>query len=418
MDIIKAIMALAAVAVAGTSAHAQNLIVVNSDGSGDFIKIQDAVDFAADGDVIRVINSGESYSSFNLDNRSLILVGDGHPEIRNSSYIHNLDPPGSAAIDGFIFERPLIVFDNRGPVWVEDIEVGPIYSIFFLTPLEISALRVIRNEEVSLTRVVAQGAPAIEITGSDVFIYDSSISGIEGQAGFSICIPGPILCGYCDTADGEKGHPGIDVSSGSSLYLSNSIVRGGPGGLTGNSITSSCPKCTNGGPGGDALRIGTGTRVEYLDSQFIPGNGGGTVPDCTLFTGEPGSAIVHTSNGVDVGLPGTSVSFEASSLNKAGDPVSLKLTGEPFGHLIYLQIATSQNPVYLPPLEGAWLIEQTAPYFFIGSIPASGTLELAPALNPLGIPVLPLYAQAIFVDFPGGIATRQFSSPSLMIAYE
>ncbi len=416
MGSIKAIVAVAATAVFGTSAHSQSLIVVNSDGTGDFTSIQSAINSAADGDVIQVMDSGDNYSGFSINNKSLVLAGDGFPRVSGAT-IRDLEESRSVAIDGFDFSSTVNIEDNRGPVWLEDIDVETFGSIFGFPG---SGLDVLQNAAVSLTRVNVTGSPGMNILTTDAFIYDSEISGGAGTDGVSF----PDLTGGggpCEVADGGDGGTGIVIGAASFLYMSNTTVRGGTGGFAGSctiGICGSCPGCTSAGSGGRAISVGADTRVEYLDSQILAGAGGGTVPQCPFSGGGSGATIVQFSNGEDVELPGTSVSFEASNLNQVGDPVSIKFTGEPLGHLVYLQIATSQSPLYFPPWEGAWLIDQAAPFFYLGFIPASGTLELTPKFNSLGVPVLPIYAQGIFVDFPGGVTARQISSPSLLIAYE
>lgn len=416
MGSIRAIIAVAATAVFGGAAHAQSLIVVNSDGTGDFTSIQSAIDFASDGDVIRVVNSGDNYSSFSINNKSVVLAGDGFPGVSGAT-IRDLEASRSVALDGFDFSATVKVEDNLGPVWLEDIDVQTFGSIFGFPG---SGLDILQNAAVSLTRVDVLGSPGMNISATDVFIYDSEIAGGNGPDGISF----PDLTGGggpCQVADGGDGEDGIVVGSASFLYLSNTTVRGGTGGGAGFctiAICGPCPTCTFAGSGGLGIRVGADTRVEYLDSQILAGAGGSTVPECPFSGGGAGDTIVQFANGEDVELPGTSVSFEASNLNQVGDTVNIKFTGEPLGHLVYLQIATSQSPLYFPPWEGAWLIDQAAPFFYLGFIPASGTLELSPKFNPLGVPVLPIYAQGIFVDFPGGITARQISSPSLLIAYE
>ena len=69
---------LAAVAAAAVPPQGQ-LWIVDKAGGGDFTEIQAAVDFASDGDTIRVVPEtlpGVTYSDVVIDGKGLVLLGE------------------------------------------------------------------------------------------------------------------------------------------------------------------------------------------------------------------------------------------------------------------------------------------------------------------------------------------------------
>lgn len=393
---------------------AQSLIVVDNAGNGDFELIQAAVDAASDGDVLRILSGRTKYSTFIIDNKSLTLIGEGSPSMTGGAVI-NLSSSRSVSIDGLSFSSELLIENNLGPVWLEDLD-GLTQGFLFIPPPPFLSL--VNNTAVSVTRCQIEGYPAINASASDVFVYDSVIKGSDGSEG-SIAHNPIVPTQPCTEFDGGRGSDGISLNDSSFLFISNTIVEagnGGDGGSCQSVLCSHCSDCTNAGDGGHGILIGPGSAAEHLGSTLIRGRAGNIAAGCA--GGQDGGFASLIFPGTITELPGDSVSFEASSLTQVGANLSLKFTGEPLGHLVYLQVATEQNPLFFPAWQGAWLIDQAAPLFYMGFIPASGELERSPLLKPLGIPLINLYGQGIFVDFPGGITTLQLSSPSLMVLFE
>ncbi len=393
---------------------AQSLIVVDNAGSGDFETIQAAVDAASDGDVLRILSGQTKYATFIIDDKSLTLIGDGSPSMTGGAVI-NLSSSRSVSIDGLSFTSEVLVENNLGPVWLEDLE-GLTQGFFFIPPSPCVSL--INNSAVSITRCNFEGYPAIHSSATDVFVHDSVIKGSDGGEG--VIVHNAIAPAQpCVEFDGSRGSDGISLTDSSFLFLTNTVVQagdGGDGGTCQSVLCNHCSDCTNTGDGGHGISIGPGSAAEHLDTTLVRGLAGNIAAGCA--GGQDGGFASLIFPGTITELLGDSVSFEASSLTQVGANLSLKFTGEPLGHLVYLQVATDQNPLFFPAWQGAWLIDQAAPLFYMGFIPASGELERSPLLKPLGIPLINLYAQGIFVDFPGGITTLQLSSPSLMVLFE
>jgi len=405
-----AALAAALLALYGARAHAQSLLVVAPDpGPGvDFTQVATAVGAAVDGDVILVRDG--SYSGFTIVDKALVIVGEDQPRV-SSITVRDLAPARSVAIDGFRVTSGVDLEDDAGPVWLEDLDVQSIGGLFGFPG---AALEVVDCAAVSLTRCVLTGAPGLEATGSQVYAYDSGLVGSDGvSAGFVLGVPGFELC---TASAGSPGYAGASLASGF-LFLGRSMVVGGQGGFGGECpavppfTCTGCPSCIAGESGGHGLVAGAAASLARLDTTFLGGDGG-TSP---CGNGGPGSGLVNA--GADLPLAGTGVSFEATSVGQVGDVLSLRFEGAP-GDFVWLQVAAAQSPLFFPPWSGAWLVQPSAPVFFMGAIPAGGTLERNPVLSPLGTPFLVLYAQGIFVDFPGGVTTRQISSPSLLVLYE
>jgi hypothetical protein len=69
----------------GPSAVAQTTWVVDDNGAGNFVHIQDAVNAAQDGDVIFVLDG--AYAGFTIHSKSLVVVGEPGGDVRVAAYV-------------------------------------------------------------------------------------------------------------------------------------------------------------------------------------------------------------------------------------------------------------------------------------------------------------------------------------------
>ena len=261
---IRTALLLSALPLLATPAAAQGKLWIVSDSGCpkvDFATIQEAVDAAAEGDVIlvRAKRSDAGYGDFTIDGKSLTVTGDGRhaPAIEGTVSIRNLLGPQTATVRGFTIRQfPLtsgMQFDlrnNLGTTWIEDCAMtGAV--------LHRSKSAVFARCDGSRT---ATGGTGITLSGgSNAYLYDCRILG----EGWEIT--------------GGSAKPGADVPAGSRLFASGSTITGGWGRPGGGSSTG---PCTGGGRGGPALRLG-GT-AHLLDTALIGGTGG---PGLSIFYG-------------------------------------------------------------------------------------------------------------------------------------
>ena len=267
---------------------AQTIWVVDDDGGAnvDFTNIQDAVDGAAEGDVLLVRDG--SYDSFSITAKSLTITAERGSTVEVMS---SLSAVPTLCVDALaagqeVYLAGLAIYpstidiggpvvdlaNNSGTLWFEECSIlggpftfgpprGPGMRITNCTGVAVVRSTVIATE----TDAIGVGA-GIESHDSHVTLYDSFVQGGDGVE----------LLGRTQPAGGA----GVELDGGS-LFASGCTFTGGTGG-------DSILFLQNAGDGGAGMQLdGTHPKATILDCTFAGGSGG----------------LAGSSGGVD-GVPG------------------------------------------------------------------------------------------------------------------
>ena len=262
----------------GGAASAGDLHTVSLSGTGDFLDVQSAVDFAAEGDTILI--EGGSYFGANVlvQGKSLTLAegGGGQPRLFGTFEVRGLAAGQELHLQG-AFIRAVEVRQCQGRVLLEDLNAGTTFA---------SSASLLVQDSASVT---------------------AARCGFFGLDGFSIS-------GGQDN-NGANGEPAVTVGA-SNLTLYNCTGSGGWG------DDGAWLPCGIGGDGGDGLHVLDSTaRVRTLDTTFQGGLGGfggcgdgwgGSPISAPGGTVIPLTMPVSSLNGAAVGVEGTSVQLEYS----------------------------------------------------------------------------------------------------------
>jgi hypothetical protein len=388
---------------------AQETWTVDDDGPADFATIQAAVDAAADGDVI-VVRAG-FYERAAIKAKGLMIQADGHvvllvllPLARPTLEVRDLGSDQAVYVRGLVLDSltvdvPTTLIEScAGPVLLEDCTVegsGTPVSVRSSASATFSRCELVAPP----TSASSDGAAyaGFEATDSSVYLYDCSVAGSTGEDAHP---ESPFAVPPAASA------PGVSAS-GSTLLVSGSLLHGGNGG------GDPAGFCFPGEAGSPGLLLQAGpihrTSTAYLlDSTVLGGTGG--VGGCGNPPGVDGPAIDAVA-GEAHALPGTARSFSGASPVVEGSSTAIHLAGEP-GDAVILHVQVGATPgLYLPQYAVALHLPLPVAVVGLGSIPASGVLDVAfpvPALPP-GVESFRAVGQALFVGatgfFDGGPST-------------
>ena len=264
--------------------------VVALDGTGDFSKVQDAVDFASDGDTIVV--EGGTYSwtfgsgggSALISGKGLDIVsGTGDPRLTGTIEVRDLGPGQDVRIAG-LTANIVIVRDCAGDVLLEGLNLAFGWSC---------RLSVVNSQAVCVTDSLLLGGggdpglDAVTVIGSKVRFFGCTMAGGDGDDGTSF----PCGIGY----DGGDGL--VVVGSTSLVRYSNCTFSGGWGGW---GCPSGIPGVPINAPSGTVVQLA----VPVTRLTGPPRAVGGTSVDLEV-TGPPGSSplLITTTDLATVDLP-------------------------------------------------------------------------------------------------------------------
>lgn len=383
-------------AVFSSSTTSQSRVwIVDDDATADFTEIYQAVAAAADGDTV-LVNAG-TYDGFAITGKSLTVQARSPavPVVGEGVVVRDLAPGASVVLRGLhLVYAELVIEDCAGSVWVEDCDAESLDDDF---------QHVIRNSAdvvVSRCSISADNyLQGLVVVDSSVHLFDSELRGADGRPASDI---------PCLMIDAQDGYAGLAVT-GSFVYLSGCEVKGGDGGMA---VFMQFCGCGDAGDGGSAVDLVAGNpTLVYRDSTFTSGAPGAGSPPCPAGGAEP---PIQVLSGTATKLIDAARSFTASSPLAAGSAVTLDFVGVP-GDLVYLLFGTQANAFYLPSCYGSVTVDLSSFVIaFVGMIPGSGTLSVAPLIPSIGpgAESLVLYAQANFVA-PG--VSCHVSSPSAVV---
>ncbi len=419
---------LCAVFMLGAVVQARALGEVITVGpAGDVPLLQTAIDIAADGDHIVLLESnsnlvrinGKSLTVAGIDETILMCGIDAVLGTPSPTFtIENLAPDQSVVIrrlnvDAISNEPlPAISIENcLGAVHLERCAFGggfgPAVSAFNSSSVTISDCSLTAGEadnQGSLQSPILVPQPGLAALDSTVSVYDSSITGSSGPDAqsqvFTVWPP----------ADGGQG---CRVNGSSTILLAGCNVTGGSGGAVGAGSL-----CFDSGDGGHALTLGSlfgAPLVRVRDTQLAGGQGGVVAAGCAGAVGADGLETEVTA-GTIAALAGAARSLTTNSFVVEGDDVTLSFRGEP-GDTVTLLTSASLGPsLFFAPSQTT--LHLALPFLTIPltTVPASGTLEIAAPvpLLPGGLDFVTVPVQALFFTSP---SERFTSGPSAIVLY-
>jgi hypothetical protein len=375
----RSLVALAGLALASSSVHAQGQLWVVDKAGGpgsDFTEIQPAIDAAADGDTVLVKPWAGTYGAYTIDGKGLVVSSyNSSPPVAQSFAVRNLASAQDVSVRGMIVSFAVIE-QNAGPVWLEDMRVGsPVFGSCFTSAGPTGpGLLIDTSAAVVATRCAFFGTPtelgtaAVDAASSSLYLFESTARG-------GMPFTGP-------------GAPGVSVTD-SFLFASGCEVTGGCG------SSSLC----GGFGGGPALERVGGSTPQLLGTVLTGGEGGCSLefPPC----GGCGPDGEPSIGGYEL-VAGYARDYVLASPAPGGQTTTLAYTGKP-GDFVFSLIGLSQAALYLPNLAGALVVP--IPPLLIAHGPADGAGQLNTVvplpLLPPGIEAFTVYAQSAAVSSVG-----------------
>lgn len=364
------------------------VLVVASDGSGQFTDLQPAVDAAQPGDVL-LVKTG-SYSAFSVT-RSLAVVADTGDGIHVSGtarvsqiaagshvLLHRLrlhGAPGATPDDG----PGLVVRDAPGSVRVQGCLLEGHAG---LAGADVWLPSAVGFVDARLDGGVAptQSGHGLRVLGGSVALYGSEVRGAAGLDGANGVNP-PACRG------GNGGHGVLETGS-AFAFAGASLIDGGNGGAGGDGCPpgGSFGNCCYGGNAGSGVRLEIGAQVLWrLESaiEASPGGAGGSgqcgcglVVNCDCDAGANAPALSTTTGDVVVALAGACPTLEVGvNPVREGGTVAIRVHTEP-GNRVGLVVST--EPAFAPQAgRGVRLVEVAPlhPALRLGTAGASGLVE-------------------------------------------
>ncbi|MEO0649992.1 MAG: hypothetical protein AAFZ65_04890 [Planctomycetota bacterium] len=359
---------LLAASLLPTPAIAQSVIVVD-DGPGpdvDFNSLIDAVAAAGPEDVV-LVREG-TYNGFFAVNGSISIYAEGPGvELLGRPTVAFLEPDERVILHGFdvistpMFGAGLSVDECEGAVWLERIRVfasgAPFFTGITAVTIDDSANVTVSDctFEVSLEPDAEERAvEGLTVRSSSVQIFDSTVQGGLPSGPFS-----------ANAAE-------FRASEG---FIKNSVFKGGPG-SNGMEATSD-EDCTNGLPGGAAVRVESDADLTFLSSRIQGGPGGLPGAGGSCMAGPQGAPFESDGSALPV-LEDTVLPPRGFSLPNplfTGMPAAATFEGTP-GEFIWLLSSHDLAPTFEPLLSGVLIPADPAEVLFVGTIPQSGELDL------------------------------------------
>ena len=402
---------LCVVALSVTS-YGQAVWIVDDDGPADFATLQEAVDAASAGDLIRVRADlpPQPYPQPTLeegrviiDGKGLDIVGEGTtaPRIAYHVVIRNLPADQDVTLRfarvgyyrihfeaGLIAPPSLLLEDNGGTTWIEDCDIEFIEGVEVFVGALLSQLHgisatncedvvVIRSRIAPAawnTQVYPPPNPsnraALRAVNSSVHLYESTFEGMSLATKY-----------WVNGGDGA-------LIEDSFLFAEDCTFTGGDN-----------PKCglcgAPQGRNGNGISVLRTSEAHAVACDFLPGTG----------TGLPGQPIVGTVNQV----PGPTRSYRI-------DPAVSKRTATltamgPVGEAVFSIVSARPRSLFLPLHGGPLLLSLPFQSLYEGIIPASGTLTKEITLPTKG-PFTAQYRQGLFLN---GASEAFLASGSMVI---
>jgi hypothetical protein len=395
-------LAALALVVSSPLAFAGNVHVVSP--SGPHTQIQTAVNAASDYDTILVkphALSSQFYDGFTVFGKSLAIVGDPLPSqpvnVRGEIWIEAL-PAGGLVVLGSLDCRELQAetlalrtVANSGAIRIESCDfqgAGSVIS-FFASETRVTAIGVDADTQLVSSTIFGgpplpvsythtEGQTALESLAIALRLFDCSLIGGSGTTELDE-----------EGGSGGSGGHGLQVAEGLAFVADSTFVGGsGTDGAWDKDDIFDCQSGGHGGWGGDGISVGATpapsnpSQVFTHTSTMQGGAAGSGGIGCSGngLPGVPGLPVrVHANGEYQNFANGTARYLTGTPLARTGANVSLTAKGAQ-GDRVYARIETAADEATFP-FGGAShspMGPSKKPRFvFLGTIPASGTLNAA-----------------------------------------
>lgn len=400
-----------ALVVAAAGARADVLVV---GPGGSFTDLQAAVDAAVDGDVVLV--KGGTYNSVIVLGKAVTITAEaGFSVLVEDVTVQLLSSERTVVLSGLTIDSNsggvpgLQLLENEGAVRVADCTINGLVTLIG-TPSE--GVVVDLCDDVSFVDCAVTGGRALfttfgaaqaggvgmSVTDSTVAVHGGTVTG--GEGGAHTVAPNP----------GGPGGVGLLVDE-ATVLVSGATVSGGRGG-GGAGCDEILFVSGDGGPGGTGVELlgnafTTAFRVQDSAVSGGPGGfGGSPSPFGCTDTGDLGAdgQAYDDPLGLTSPVPGTAHALTALSPVREFQPLDLDLVGDP-GDLAAVLGAALPGTSWQPGANGQLLVGVPFQVRIVGTVPASGLLELTTAFPDLGPGVehVTLFTQPLFLGTGGAL---------------
>lgn len=402
----------AAVFACSDVASAQHLWTVDDDAPADFATIQDAIDAAANGDVLRVMPG--IYAGFQISAKGVTVLGDSATpwQVNGRVKVNSTSAGQTVVVSGFT-QVPaggggglagLAINACAGSVRIQDCAwMGQSAS----SARGGAGVRVENSSDVVLTNCNALGGTGGETSSGQVpFIFSTPYGGghaLESIASQFAVWGGNATAGLPGTSttvyylDGLEGGSGAYLD-GSLFFASGTLLKGGKGGKHQLS-PSNCVQANGAGSCGNA---GAGLRFELATSSAF-------VQQPNIAIGTPGTStcggfytpghlvrpiVNHSTGSSSTRVPSVARTLSAPPYVAGTTVVNLTVLGAP-GDLLYAVVENAPHFQFDAALNGVWSLSYPPQPAAIPDavIPGSGNVTF-----PITLPAVPA-TQDARVDF-------------------
>ena len=401
---------------------------VDENGTGDTTSIQEAIDWAGDGDLVRIL-PGTYVGDLLLDAKGLTFFADLGPKplVDGEVSVRNLDADQVAVFRNLeispssVGSNPRTLFeglDCRGSIWFEDLLLKGGGAQSDLLGVSFCDNVVLVRSQVATPAVpppisLGIGLPsmpdqrkALLAQGSVVSVYESTL---YGPLGSGIIHPGG--------EDNQNGGTAARFKDSTGFLMGSTFVGGHAGNFLGTcSAWGGFVTCAEPGRGGHGISVAN-SDVEILDCSFQggPGSPGGTVScavgSCNAASGQSGRTIVGFPTNTNI--PTRSYAIDGAA--PVGGTYRLTASGQP-GEMLFSVFSSLPDHVDTPLYQG---VQQNA---FPVTLIAEGTLDATGQLvKDVPVPAVPQlsgfdlsFGQGLFFDAMGNAF---LGSGSVLITY-
>lgn len=383
--------------------QAQNVWTVAADGSGDFTNLQFAVNSAADGDVLHILEG--SYTPIDIVGKSLTLQGSGlvsiisfglFGPIDNAVEVSGLSSDQTVSFRGIELDQfgdyagyTVLLGNNQGAVVFEDCAIGgggrPFEAINSESVTLANCQVTAPTSHVEIVSGIFLGSLSYNAIGSlnsNMYLYDCQVLGGNGLgAGQQI---------FGSNYDAVEAGSGINVNA-STLFAHGCTFVGGVGPDNTEAF------CGDGSDGGSGVLLGASSQATLLDCQTVAGTGG--LGSCGGLDGADGFAVDDAPGSTLIELAGTARRGSLQAVAVEGGTFTASLSGVAGDQVFAAYSAGVMLPLGLPGGELFVHLAGAVEILPLGVMPGNGQLELEFFAPPLaGADGALLATQFLFFD--------------------
>ncbi len=401
---------LPALGLLAQNSAAEAVHLVSQPQLGHFATIQAAVDAASDGETLLIAPG--YYGGFTVNGKGLTVIAPlGTVNISETITITGLSAAQAVRLSQLVVVIPgdamsntpaerviaLRGVGNQGQIWLQDclftgaIGVGSVTGVGepggagaeFLQCAHVLA------SNCAFTGGTGGGCVSSNCYGGSGGVGGSGVRANGGQLSFQACTLTAAMGGTNGSSGGAGGH-GLHAIGVAHTRATGTTFKGGKGGEAWDFL------CIKGGAGGHGINATSG-EVKLLASPIIAGGAGNgqVCPD-----GSAGQPFFGAAN-LEV-LPDPARTLSANDFSGDGTSLAVEVHGQA-GDKVWLATALRWNWLHVSGVFGVWLLPYPHPLTLIpqGTIPASGTLSLAPFVSDFAVPAQIRLLQALVVDTQG-----------------